>query len=218
MSFIPNSLYICKKNGMNFIQFKNKLIDQKVFSIGDITKIWPDFNFTNLTTWQNKGYIIKIRNSWYSFPEILKSESDLYFLANVIKRPSYISLQTALRFYNFIPESVFSITSITTTKPVNYKVSVGNFEYRSIKPKMYFGYQVITNGRTFLMAEPEKTLLDMLYFNPKLTENLDFEGLRLNKVEISETIDLQRLNNYLKIIGSPSLEKRWKSLQIFLEL
>jgi len=68
------------------------------------------------------------------------------------------------------------------------------------------------------MADPEKTLLDLLYFNPSLIETPDLEGLRLNQEEITGQLNLARLNNYLTLISSPTLEKRWQSLQNLLGL
>ncbi len=204
---------------MNFHEFRNTFLPQKVFSTNDIAKEWPDFNYVNLVNWRGKGYILKLRNTWYAFPDTLKTEADLFFLANRLHKPSYISLETALRYYNWIPESVFSITSVTTAKPAEWRTPLGYFAYRSIKPRLFFGYQTIENqGITFNIADPEKTLLDLLYFNPSLIEEPDFEALRLNHEEITEQINLSRLNNYLSLIASASLEKRWRNLQKMLAL
>lgn len=204
---------------MNFQKFRNVFHSQKVFSTGDIAKEWADFNYVNLVNWQDKGYILKLRNTWYAFPDTLKTEADLYFLANRLRRPSYISLETALRYYNWIPESVFSITSVTTAKPAEWRTQVGHFTYRSVRPRLFFGYrQVEGNSSIFNLADPEKTLLDMLYFNTRLVEAPDFEGLRLNREEIAGRLDIARLDNYLALIASPTLEARWRSLQKFLAL
>ncbi|NUO01140.1 MAG: hypothetical protein HUU01_11055 [Saprospiraceae bacterium] len=204
---------------MNFQEFRNTFHSQKVFSTGDIAKEWPDFNYVNLVNWQDKGYLLKLRNTWYAFPDTLKSKSDLFLLANRIHKPSYISLETALRYYNFIPESVFSIISITTAKPAEWQTLVGHFVYRSVQPRLFFGYQPVEKQHlTFNMADPEKTLLDLLYFNPNLTDIPDFEGLRLNREEITRRLDLAKLTNYLMHIDSPALKKRWQALKKFLEL
>ena len=204
---------------MNFQKFRNVFHSQKVFSTGDIAKEWADFNYVNLVNWQDKGYILKLRNTWYAFSDTLKTEADLYFLANRLRRPSYISLETALRYYNWIPESVFSITSVTTAKPAEWRTQVGHFSYRSVQPRLFFGYrQVEGNSSIFNLADPEKTLLDMLYFNTRLVETPDFEGLRLNREEIAGRLVIARLDNYLALIASPTLEARWRSLQKFLAL
>lgn len=204
---------------MNFQKFRNVFHAQKVFSTGDIAKEWADFNYVNLVNWQDKGYILKLRNTWYAFPDTLKTEADLYFLANRLRRPSYISLETALRYYNWIPESVFSITSVTTAKPTEWRTPVGHFTYRSMQPHLFFGYRPEEKqGVTFMIADPEKTLLDLLYFHPNLTEIADFEALRLSRDDVAAQVDLGRLDNYLALIASPTLATRWRILQKFLAL
>jgi len=202
---------------MNFQKFRNVFHAQRIFSTGDIAKEWADFNYVNLVNWQDKGYILKLRNTWYAFPDTLKTEVDLYLLANRLHTPSYISLETALRFYNWIPESVFSITSVTTAKPAKWRTPVGYFSYRSAQPRLFFGYGPVEMQNTiFNIAGPEKTLLDLLYFNPRLVGAADFQGLRLNQEEICGRLDLDRLRGYLSVIASPALEKRWQSLEKFL--
>lgn len=204
---------------MNFQEFRSVFHTQKIFSTGDIAKVWTNFNYVNLVNWQEKGYLIKLRNTWYAFPDTLKTEADLYFLANRLRQPSYVSLETALRFFNWIPESVFSITSVTTAKPAEWRTPVGHFTYRSLQSRLFFGYQPVEGeGAAFNIADPEKTLLDLLYFYPRLTEAPDFKSLRLNQEEIATRLDLSRLDNYLVLIASPTLESRWRNLQKFLAL
>lgn len=204
---------------MDYIRFRNTFHEQKIFSTGDIAKEWKDFNYVNLVNWQKKGYLVKLRNSWYAFPDTLRAETDLFMAANRLHRPSYVSLETALRFYNWIPESVFSITSVTTAKPAEWLTPVGHFSYRSLKPKLFFGYQVAeAPGSSFNIADPEKTLLDLLYFNPQLSTSADFEGLRLNQEEIAGQLNLTRMEDYLELASSPTLNKRWQRLQKHLDL
>jgi len=204
---------------MNFHEFRDVFYLQKAFSTVDIAKEWPDFNYVNLVNWQHKGYLFKLRKTWYAFSGALKTEADLYFVANRLHKPSYISLETALRFYNWIPESVFSITSVTTAKPAEWQTPVGHFSYRSMRPRLFFGYQPIERPQaTFLIADPEKTLIDWLYFNPKLVKPIDFESLRLDKGEVNQLLDPTRLSNYLELIASPALSERWEGLQKYLAL
>jgi predicted transcriptional regulator of viral defense system len=204
---------------MNFQIFRKTFQNQKAFSRGDIAKEWSGFNFVNLVNWQKKGYLIKLRNSWYAFPDALESEADLFFLANRMCNPSYISLETALRYYNWIPESVFSVTSVTTDKTTEWQTPAGHFIYRSLQPRLYFGYQPIEGQHsTFNIADPEKTLLDFLYFHHNLVEPEDFEGLRLHQEEIAGQLDLNKLHNYLLLFNSAAVEKRWKNLQKTLRL
>jgi predicted transcriptional regulator of viral defense system len=195
---------------MDFRLFQKSLKASPVFSTRDIEKLWGKVNPSNLINWQDKGYIIRLRNDWYAFPENLTDESDLFFIANRLQRPSYISLETALRFYNFIPESVFSITSLTTLKPDSWSTPVGHFVYRSIKPSFFFGYCLHQNA---LIADPEKTLLDTLYFKPELAKEADFDMFRFNQYEIHDIFNKKRMETYLKLINSQTLEKRWRLIE-----
>lgn len=81
------------------------------YSSGGATVITILSNGHNaLTRWQKKGYLKKIRSGFYRLTNRpIKGEADLFFIANRIYTPSYISLQPALRWYNFIPEGVFTI-------------------------------------------------------------------------------------------------------------
>ncbi len=135
---------------MNFLEFRDIFHVNRVFSTGDITKELGSFNFVNLVNWQKKGYLIKLRNGWYAFTGSLEAEADLYFVANRLRSPSYVSLQSALRFYNWIPESVFLISSVTTAKPVEWGTPIGNFSYRSVRPKLFFGYQTKYSQRVWI--------------------------------------------------------------------
>lgn len=47
------------------------------------------------------------------------------------------------------------------------------------------------------MADLEKTMLDLLYFNTKLTTAADYEGLRLERTTLRERL------SYMTTAGSP---------------
>ena len=133
---------------MTWIEFRNALIEYKVFSTGDIKKYFPRFDTKRLVEWQQKKYIRKLINKWYLFAEIPVDEMLLFRICNCIYQPSYISLESALGFYHFIPEAVYSQQAVTTRKTITYKTTAGTFNYRTLKPSFYFG-----NDFPFLMKE-----------------------------------------------------------------
>ena len=51
---------------MNSIEFSKIFQGLPVFSIKDIEKRYPGFERENLLNWQKKGYLLRIRNGWYS--------------------------------------------------------------------------------------------------------------------------------------------------------
>ncbi len=198
---------------MNYLAFEKSLKEFPVFSIRDIKKRYPDFDNRRLVEWQHKNYIQKIRREYYCFKERIKDEQFLFFAANKIYSPSYISMESTLAFYNLIPEGVFIITSLTTRNTASYSTPVGDFSYNHLKPTLFFGYRLLqVNGLSIKIAEPEKVILDFLYLK-KLNSEDDINALRLNKFQINEIVDFDKLNQYQKLFNSKVLDKRIKLLK-----
>ncbi|NJN33579.1 MAG: hypothetical protein HC817_04325 [Saprospiraceae bacterium] len=110
---------------MNFQVFRTTFKDYPVFSKKEIEKLFPTFDAKNLVNWQKKNYVQKIRNEWYRLNEYSLDTLTLYFISNQLYNPSYVSLETALSHYGFIPEGVFRITAITTLKTQFFDTSIG---------------------------------------------------------------------------------------------
>jgi predicted transcriptional regulator of viral defense system len=202
---------------MNYLAFEKSLNKFPVFSIKDIKKLFPDFDSRRLNEWQKKEYIQKIKRGYYCFKDHSKQESFLFFTANKIYSPSYISLESALSYYGFIPESAFLITSITSLNTASYNTPVGNYSYKNILPQLFFGYRLIEeNGIRIRIAEPEKLLLDYLYLN-KLNNEEDIRALRLNKEQINNILDYDSLFRYQQIFKSKILDKRVKILKTIID-
>jgi predicted transcriptional regulator of viral defense system len=164
---------------MNYLLFKKALEQFPVFSSKDIKKQFSDFDNRRLVEWQRKGYIIKLRRGFYCFEETQKGESFRYFSANKIYSPSYISLESALSYYNLIPEGVFTTTSLTTRNTTSFSTPVGSFSYRNVKAQLFFGYRLLNiQGHTIKMADPEKSILDYLYLN-KIDTSRYVGGLKI---------------------------------------
>ena len=199
---------------MTWNEFRNALIDYKVFSAGDAKKYFPDFDSRRLVEWQKKNYIRKLINKWYLFTETAPDELLLFRISNCLYQPSYISLESALGFYHFIPEAVYSMQAITTRKTIAYKTSAGNFNYRTLKPAFYFGYRILHKDKLpVLVAEPEKALLDYLYLGGRLNTLKDMKALRINYTALQQTVDWNKLDNYAQVFNSKTLDKRIKHLK-----
>ncbi|MBX2928097.1 MAG: hypothetical protein KF852_09700 [Saprospiraceae bacterium] len=138
-------------------------------------------------------------------------------MANKIYSPSYVSLETALAYYGWIPEAVFTITSISTRKTQAFDTPVGCFRYSSMKSSLFFGYRLlIPEGLGTKIAEPEKVLLDYLYLHPKMATIEDFEALRLNLDQMRNDIDRKKLEAYCLLFDSHSLSERVRIFQNYL--
>lgn len=194
---------------MQFFDIKQQLTDFIVFSQQDIQKIDPSFHTQRLSDWQRKKYIKKVRKGYYVFSDLQIDERTLFFIANHIYAPSYISLESAFAFYHLIPESVYSITSVTSCRKLKCDLEGNTFSFSHLKNKFFFGYELQNIGKHyFMIAEVEKAILDFLYINSRIKSIEDFEGLRFNIFEIREKLQKEKFQKYLEAFHNKSLFAR----------
>lgn len=194
---------------MRFLDFKSKFKEFPVFSIKQVRAIEPDFNSSRLTEWQEKGYIKKIIKGYYLFLDHKVTESTCYHIANQIYQPSYISLETAFYHYALIPETVYGFTSISSRKTEEYITEWGHFYYQKIKNNLFWGYKLEKiAGQQFLMAEPEKAILDFFYLKTHLRSEEQIRGLRFDEEVFCEIVDLAKLMSYLEEFKNKNLSRR----------
>lgn len=190
--------------------FKEALAPFLCFSVQDARKHFPDFDRKRLTEWQKKGYLQKVVREYYIFTEVTKDTNLWWYVANRVFEPSYISLQSALNYYGFIPEAVFQVLSITTKRTRDLGASSVRFIYRNMKNSCYFGYTLIPLGEHYIrLAEPEKALLDLLYLETSIEKEDDFEAWRFNRPVILETINIQLMEQYALLMINRSFYNRF---------
>ena len=204
-----------------WLEFKDKMEPFRVFSVRDIKKMFPGMNNMNLVRWHQKGYLVKIIKGWYCFPEYQPAENMSWLAANLIYSPSYISLHSALSYYNVIPEAVYSTTSVSTRRTNQYQTSIGSFHYNTVKKSAFgFGQRLINSvpvesSRQIVIAELEKAILDFLYINHQYRSEQDFEALRFDRTVLS-TIDNVKLYSYLDRFESNALNTRlFKMIKVY---
>ncbi len=194
---------------MKYIDFQNTFKNHILIDVREVKNIFPDFESRRFYEWQKKNYIKKITKLFYFFVDKKINENDICYIANKLLEPSYLSLEYALRYYNLIPEIVYSITSITTRKTKIISTEISNFQYRSIKENLFFAYKIIKiNETSFKMAEPEKALLDFLYLRSDIKNENDIEELRLNKEVFKEIINQEKLKQYTEVFNSKTLSAK----------
>ncbi|MBU0557992.1 MAG: hypothetical protein KKD86_16985 [Bacteroidetes bacterium] len=199
---------------MNYWEFKNSFLNQVCINIHQINAKFPGLDKNNLSRWVRQGKLIKLRNAFYSFPEYINASGSQMYIANRIYTPSYVSLHTALSYYGIIPEGVIIITSVTSLKTAEYENGFGTFSYKTIQPKLIFGYQPkpFLSDMTFLLAEPEKAILDLLYIYPFYNSPQEIEELRLDRHIISESVNQVKLVEYAARFNNKALTKRVRIL------
>jgi len=117
------------------------------------------------------GEIIHLRKGLYCLAEKYRRRPlDLFETAQQIYGPSYISLESALAYHGWIPESVQTVTSACMLRSRDFKTPIGEFSYKHIPTKVFYD-NVETIGSAdqgaFFMAKPLKALADYIYIYKK---------------------------------------------------
>jgi predicted transcriptional regulator of viral defense system len=109
-----------------------------------------------------------------------KNKNDIsytFYLANVIRMPSYVSSWMALQYYNLTTEAIRTVTSVTLKVTRDYRTKAGNFAYHSIKKELFSEFHLVKGKFVFFIASPSKALFDLLYFRTS-----QFRGLRVKEI------------------------------------
>ena len=191
---------------MKYQEFK-KAINSPYFSSLDIHLQGLNVYNYQLSLWQKKAYIKKLKRGFYYFID-QKDDITSYEIAFYMYQPSYISMESALSIYGLIPEMIFAITSLSAKANRKVQNDFGLFIYRHINSRLFFAYIPIeTKFGKYLLAEPEKALLDYFYLNLGKINNIDdIKELRINTYELSK-LNKAKIKKYLKVFKIKKLEK-----------
>ena len=160
-----------------------------------------------LARWVKDSSLIRIHKGFYTLAEpYRKIKPALFSIANSLKSPSYISLQSALSWHGLIPEFVPATTSTTTARPQTIKTPLGRFEYRHVTKDFFWGYQKVTfsEKQEAFVAVAEKALLDLVYLTPGGDQREFLEELRLQN---TEKFNKNILRQYAEKTDSPKLKR-----------
>lgn len=171
---------------------------------------------------QNQGSLIRVKKGFYVFSEQFIGRSySPQIVANLLYGPSYLSLEYALSYYQLIPERVVSFTNVTSQKNKNFKTPIGHFSYDHLAVSIYpIGITVkkTDDFRNFLIAKPEKALMDIFSLKFKNTDKPTMKDI---PIALNEDLRID-LNIFKTIIDRDLLQemqplyknRRWNQLVI----
>jgi len=153
-----------------------------------------------------------IPTSFYN--ENKTNTSYLFFLANIIRKPSYVSSWTALQYYNLTTEVIHTIHSITPKVTRKYKTKIGTFSYQSIRKDLFTDFILVKDKFSdysastsknkdtfdFFIASPSKALFDLLYFKTRQFKGVKFKDVNFLieelRIDIDEMDELEKEKFY----------------------
>ena len=190
---------------LNSIKVQEKLIARgmSMFSPLEFRRI---FNVTEsaasffINYHLKSGLFVKLKNGLYTLSIRPASEFEI---ANRVYSPSYISLEYAMMYYGIIPETVYTITSVTTKSTRQFFINNLSYTYSKIKKSAFSGYLRKSLDRNIvLIAEPEKSLVDYLYFVDlgKKLKNERLDASKLSKSKLIKYAELFKRTSLNKLI------------------
>lgn len=188
------------------IQKLNK-IPKSYFSLADIKKVSDigekSINVT-ISRLVKAGELTKLQKGIYSLGKI-NANIEWEKLAEEIYYPSYLSFEWALGYYGILSQQAENYTLATIKRSKKIALDKKTFIYHRINPRFYWGY-TIKNG--FLVAEPEKALLDLAYLSLNGYAKFDPEEMRF------DGINKTKLKKYLQKFNNKKLEKLIRQTKI----
>jgi predicted transcriptional regulator of viral defense system len=148
----------------------------------------------------NRGHYI---NSFiHGFPEVEE-------VACFLKPPAYISCEWALNYHSLSLQSPYVCTVITLASSVGKNRNVNyqgvTIEFSKISPPLFFGY---TFQKKFYIADPEKAILDTLYYRPMIPAYDELELDAVNVQTLLQMVEKYPNSVYRKLIKLPTLREK----------
>ena len=201
---------------------KSKQIEKTIknlpfFTIDSLMPIEKDRHYLKVLFYRlaKQGKIIPLKRGLYTSNFFLENvekkniiEEYSEFIANIIYKPSYLSLEYILEKYGVLTETVHSFTLVTEKKTNKFFNKLGTFNYYHIKKELFTGFNIVKKD-IFLIAEASlaKALFDFLYFRKNILSTREqIEELRLNMESVKKK-DCREIKKYVEIEGSKKMEK-----------
>ncbi|MDP8289763.1 MAG: hypothetical protein P9M02_02185 [Candidatus Susulua stagnicola] len=137
----------------------------------------------------DKNIIKRVCRGYYANPFSIPTIEEI---SAQIYKPSYVSLESVLSNNGILSQIPQALTCVTAKTPRVFDTVFGTIEYRQIKKTYFWGLYKEGN---YLIAEPEKALVDFIYFRKKKDVERSISGLDFR------SINRKKLKNYAEKMG-----------------
>jgi predicted transcriptional regulator of viral defense system len=190
---------------MKLLRLNN--ISKFYFGYEDIAKalgISADSAKDTASRYVKQGILVRVKRNIYVLRNVWKAagREEKFLLANLGQVPSYISLMSALDYYEIttqVQRDFFESAAIKRTKEIQIDGSI--FKYVKVNSAYYFGFK---KEKDFFIATPEKALVDAFYLMSYGRYALDISALSAEKLD-KESI--RRISNVFPLKTRSMLKK-----------
>ena len=196
-----------KKNLLEQLNSMPHFSKNTIYQLG--SQLWLKNSTVNtyISRFLKSKDILPLRRGLYISADFFaKNKSDIsysFYLANIIRTPSYVSSWAALQYHNLTTEAIRSITSVTSKVTRDYKTKAGIFSYQSIKKELFADHSLVKGKFDFFVASPSKALFDLLYFRTHQFRSIKFDDVEKIveelRIDIGEMSKDELKNFYEKV-------------------
>lgn len=172
----------------------------------------------------NSGHIIRLKQGWYCLGEKLRKRGpSMEYLACVLNGTAVVSLQYALSQYGMIPEIVMVMTAVSAKRSAALTTPFGKIIWKHVPPgALTAGVSRSEREPYYLLASPEKALMDLLWTtrwapeNHRMWSEYMLDDLRIDD-EALHTLNADMLSSIIPLFKSKKLRNwyhwwnKWKS-------
>ena len=171
-----------KKNLIEQLKFLSYYDKNVIYQLGKAQNLTDSTIDTYISRYLKGKEIVQLKKGLYVSSDFLhKNQNDIsysFYLANILRTPSYVSSWTALQYYDLVTESIQTITSVTPKITKTYETKAGSFSYQSIQKNLFSGFSFVKGNFDFYIASPSKALFDLLYFKTRQFRGVKFESIK----------------------------------------
>ena len=116
---------------------------------------------------------------------------------------AYVSFISALHLYHVVEQipQVITLASTAHTKTINTKI--GTFHVHQISPSFFKGFDWYKKTGDFLIAEPEKALVDSLYLSAYKKKQFGY----FPELHFPKTFSFKKAKYWVRLIPNPKVRK-----------
>jgi len=150
---------------------------------------------------QKQGVVIKIyRGIW---AEVTNNRLSPYSVIPFLfpQHRVYVSFISALHLYDIIEQIPQVITLASTAHSKMISTKIGTFSVHQITPLFFKGFTWYKGVSTFLIAEPEKALVDSLYISARMKKPFRY----FPELYFPKSFSFRKAEEWAKQIPSPKI-------------
>ena len=149
-----------------------------------------------------RGIILKIARGIWGL-EIGNERLSPYLVIPLLlpRHQAYLSFISALHLYGIIEQIPQAITLASTSHTRTIRTKLGTFFIHKIAPSFFKGFDWYKGSGSFLIAEPEKALIDCLYLSARKKRQFGY----FPELHFPKTFDIKKARKWAEDIPNAKI-------------